>query len=67
MRFLVIARSEATKQSSFAATKLDCFASLAMTVERVQAAAGFGAGREIARMISAATMHSAPAAKNAGR
>jgi hypothetical protein len=27
----VIARSEATKQSSFALEKLDCFASLAMT------------------------------------
>jgi hypothetical protein len=29
---LVIARSEATKQSSFAAIKLDCFAPLAMTI-----------------------------------
>jgi hypothetical protein len=31
MQFLVIARSEATKQSSFHSAALDCFASLAMT------------------------------------
>jgi hypothetical protein len=30
---IVIARSEATKQSSFLQAKLDCFASLAMTSE----------------------------------
>jgi hypothetical protein len=35
--------------------------------ENIHTAAGFGAGLEIASAISAATMHSAPAMKNAGR
>ena len=41
---------------------------LAMTIEPLHAATGTGFGcREIASVSSAATMQSAPAAKNAGR
>src|SRR5450755_272373 len=65
IRFLVIARSEATKQSSFlsSAKKLDCFAPLAMTV---QAASRLQERAEIRPLKSRPRLYFSPPFAHAG-